>query len=312
MSGLTTIHVRARWLDRALALRDWLVANPRFRRGAAAFPLTRPIARRRARALFDLCAGFVYSQVLLAVVRLRLPEILAEGPQTAAALSPRLGLSPSATARLLAAAEALGLVARRGRDRVGLGPLGAALVGDPGIAAMVEHHAMLYADLRDPVALLRGERAATELGRYWPYADKDALAGLGEAHVAPYTGLMSASQALIAGEVLDAYRLDRHRCLLDVGGGDGTFLAAAARRTSAATPSPTMGVISAAVNGASSGGASTRLRLAARSGAESTSVPSRSRRRVREAMFQPITRSVYLFVRIALTCARTSRYPTAR
>jgi demethylspheroidene O-methyltransferase len=234
MSGLATSGARARWLDlgldRLLALRDRLVASPRFRRGAAAFPLTRPIARRRARALFDLCAGFVYSQVLLAAVRLRLPEILAEGPQTAAALSPRLGLSPDATARLLAAAEALGLVARRGRDRFGLGSLGAALVGDPGIAAMVEHHAMLYADLRDPVALLRGERVATELGRYWPYADKDSLADLGDAQVAPYTGLMSASQALVAGEVLDAYRLDRHRCLLDVGGGDGTFLTAAARR----------------------------------------------------------------------------------
>ncbi len=45
-----------------------------------------------------------------------------------------------------------------------------------------------------------------------------------------YTALMAASQPLVAGEVLDAYRLDRHRCLLDVGGGDGTFLAAAAAR----------------------------------------------------------------------------------
>ena len=47
--------------------------------GRRRFPLTRPIARRRARELFDLCAGFVYSQVLLACVRLRLFEILAEG-----------------------------------------------------------------------------------------------------------------------------------------------------------------------------------------------------------------------------------------
>ena len=37
-----------------------------------------------------------------------------------------------------------------------LGPLGAAMVGNPGVAAMVEHHALLYADLADPVALLRG------------------------------------------------------------------------------------------------------------------------------------------------------------
>ena len=218
------------WLDRGLALRDRLLASPRFRERAAAFPMTRPVARRRARALFDLCAGFVYSQVLLAFVRLRLAEILAEGPQTVPALAHRLALPLDGAARLLAAAASLGLAARRGIDRFGLGTLGAALAGNPGLAAMVEHHAMLYADLRDPVALLRGERGATELGRYWPYADAEAVPQLGGAQVAPYTALMAASQGIIAAEVLAAYRLNRHRCLLDVGGGNGAFLAAAARR----------------------------------------------------------------------------------
>ena len=54
----------ARWIDR---LRDWrnrTVARPGFQRWAAAFPLTRPTARRHAGELFDLVAGFVYSQVL--------------------------------------------------------------------------------------------------------------------------------------------------------------------------------------------------------------------------------------------------------
>ena len=57
--------------------RDRLLANPRFRALVAAFPPTRRIARRRAAALFDLCAGFVYSQVLLALVRTGLLERLA-------------------------------------------------------------------------------------------------------------------------------------------------------------------------------------------------------------------------------------------
>jgi demethylspheroidene O-methyltransferase len=35
---------------------------------------------------------------------------------------------------------------------------------------------------------------------------------------------------LVSGEILDAYDLRRHRCLLDVGGGDGSFLCAAAAR----------------------------------------------------------------------------------
>ena len=165
MSGISVPAPRgAPWLDRALALRDRvatlrdrLVANPRFRRWAAAFPLTRPIARRRTRALFDLCAGFVYSQVLAACVRLDVFNVLAEGPDTAAALSARLSLPPEETERLLSAAASLGLAARRGGGRYGLGPLGAAMVGNAAIAEMVRHHAMLYADLADPVALLRGQ-----------------------------------------------------------------------------------------------------------------------------------------------------------
>ncbi len=194
------------------------------------FPLTRPIARRRARALFDIVAGFVYSQVLFACVRLHLFEVLAAGPQTASALAARLALPEDGARRLLEAAAALRLAERHRDGRFGLGDLGAAMVGNPGIAAMVEHHAMLYADLRDPVALLRGEAGATALGAYWPYARAESPAA-GEADGAgPYTALMAASQALVADEVLDAYRIGRHRCVLDIGGGDGSFLRAVARR----------------------------------------------------------------------------------
>ena len=43
-----------------------------------------------------------------------------------------------------------------------------------------------------------------------------------------YSTLMAASQPLVAADVLEAYKLSRHRCLLDVGGGDGSFLIQAA------------------------------------------------------------------------------------
>jgi demethylspheroidene O-methyltransferase len=208
-------------------LADRLLTSPRFRNWAAAFPLTRPIARRRARALFDICAGFVYAQVLQACVRLKVFEILAEGPQTQAGLAHRMGLSAEAAERLLAAAISLKLVARRS-GKYALGSLGAAMVGNPGIAAMVEHHAVLYADLHDPVALLRGEGAKTGLSQYWAYATAAQPGGLRASDVGDYTGLMAASQPMIAEEVLNAYRLGRHRRLLDVGGGDGSFVAAAA------------------------------------------------------------------------------------
>jgi demethylspheroidene O-methyltransferase len=218
------------WLDRCFAARDRLLADARFQRWAAAFPLTRRVARRRAQALFDVCAGFVYSQVLFACVELGLFEILSNQPQSVAQISSQLSLSIQATQRLLDAAAALRLIERRGSDHFGLGVLGAALLGNPAVAMMVEHHRLLYADLDDPVALLRGARRATALARYWPYARADRPEALTPDQVGDYTALMSASQALIAGDVLDAYPLHGHRRLLDVGGGEGTFLIAAASR----------------------------------------------------------------------------------
>lgn len=218
------------WPDRWLALRDRLIASRSFQRRAASFLFTRRVARKRASDLFDLVAGFVYSQVLLACVRLDLFEILAEGPQTLPALASRLSLDADATERLIHAAVSLRLVEHRSRGRFGLGALGAPMVGNRAIAAMVEHHAVLYADLDDPVALLRAGSTDTALARYWPYAAAADPSDLSTDKVDTYSTLMAASQPLIADEILDAYPLARHRCLLDVGGGDGTFLVAAAAR----------------------------------------------------------------------------------
>ena len=224
--------MRNRWFS----FRNRLLASPLFQRRAAAFPLTRPIAQQRARALFDLVAGFVYSQVLLASVRLNLFEILADGPQTAEMLAQRISLSRDATHRLLAAGVALQLFERRAPDRYGLGVLGAPMVGNTALAAMIAHHSALYADLADPVALLRGEGKTSHLASYWPYAGSTGSTGtqpvgsLEDGQVAAYSQLMSASQPLVAHEVLDAYPMSKHRCLLDVGGGEGTFLLQVAQR----------------------------------------------------------------------------------
>jgi demethylspheroidene O-methyltransferase len=207
-----------------LALRDRLLASARFQRWAADFPLTRPVARRRARALFDLCAGFVYSQVLQAWIQLGVCEILLEGPQPLDGLADRLSLPRAAAACLMEAAAALRL-ARRARDgRFALGSLGAALLGNPGVAAMIRHHSLLYHDLHDPVALLRGQAGPTGLRRLWPYADCDRPTDLGPEQIEQYSDLMAASLPLVAADVLAAYRFDRHRSLLDLGGGDGSFL----------------------------------------------------------------------------------------
>lgn len=188
------------------------------------------MARRSAARLFDLVSGFAYTQVLLACVRLDLFERLADGARSAAELAPELGLDPARAEDLLDAAAALGLLRRRASGRYALAMLGAAVRANPGIAAMVEHNVLLYRDLEDPLALLRGEVTDTALSQYWPYAGSPSRDDLQAPGTSPYTDLMAASQTLVADEVLDAVDLAGHRRLMDVGGGNGTFIRAAAAR----------------------------------------------------------------------------------
>jgi demethylspheroidene O-methyltransferase len=213
------------WRETWFGALNRLIASPRFQNWAARSPLTRAIARRRARALFDLCAGFVYSQVLQACVRLDLFEYLRQGPRTVEAISAHTGLSSEAARRLSRAATSLRLMREWPDSRFGLDELGAALLGNPAISALIEHHGLLYDDLRDPVGLLE-RRSPTRLSGFWPYSD-DASNG---ADFKGYSALMSRTQPLVAEDILDAYPIARHNCLLDVGGGEGAFVAACAAR----------------------------------------------------------------------------------
>ncbi|MBE7219123.1 MAG: methyltransferase domain-containing protein [Caulobacteraceae bacterium] len=212
--------------DRLLAR---LTASPRFRRWAFRTPGVASVARARGRAAFDLCAGFAYSQVLLACSRLRLFEALRAGPAATGDLAVRLDLPVAATERLLRAAASLALVAAHG-DRWRLASLGASLLDAPGERAMIEHGAVAYPDLADPVALLRGEASPGALARFWTYAGGGRAPDAAQA--AAYGAPMAASQAFIAQDVLDAVDLRRARRLLDIGGGEGAFLCAAAARHS--------------------------------------------------------------------------------
>ena len=219
-----------RWSQRWCNWRDRTVGSARFQHWAAGFVFTRPVARRRARELFDIVAGFVYSQVLLASVRLRLFEMLAEGALSRSELVARLDLPAESVHRLLDAALSLRLLEVRYGGRIGLGPLGAPMVGNEALLAMVEHHATLYRDLADPVALLRTGGQGTELGRCFPYASAARPGELPAHDVAAYSALMTASQPLVAQEILNAYDFSQHQRLLDVAGGEGRFLAAAGQR----------------------------------------------------------------------------------
>lgn len=209
--------------------RNRILTSATFQRWAVRLPIASFIARHRAAKVFELVAGFVYSQVLFTCVKLKLFERLQAGPQTTEQLAPFLELSTDVTRRLLDAAVSLKLLERRPGGRYGLGVYGAPLLANPAIAHMIEHHAMLYRDLADPVALLRGDPRGSELSRYWSYSGNGPGDRSTPEQVAAYSALMASSMSLIAEDILDAYPFGRHRTHIDLAGGEGAFVQAAAR-----------------------------------------------------------------------------------
>lgn len=208
-----------------VARRNRIFASPRFQHWAARLPVIRWIARSRANGAFDLLAGFAYSQVLRAYVESGLFDALKDGPLGAGSIAARIGLPESATLTLLRAGRPLMLSEEPAPDHWMLGEQGTVFASNPGVQAMVRHHRLLYADLADPLALLRADRKEpTALSRFWTYAG--ALQGVTERgeDTAEYSQLMAASQHFVADEVLASMTFRDVDRLLDVGGGHGAFL----------------------------------------------------------------------------------------
>lgn len=203
-----------------------IIARPAFQRWASAFPLTRATAAKDGAELFDLVQGFVKSQVLFALVDLRILHRLMDGSQPPDVLAQQAGMRTDRMDRLMMAATAMKLTTRDRKGRYGLARLGAAMVGVPGLDDMIRHHSSFYRDLNDPVALLRDE-VDTELAAFWPYV-------FGAAHATDvetsnrYSDLMARSQQIVAADTLAVADLKSTRQLLDVGGGYGVFAEAAA------------------------------------------------------------------------------------
>jgi demethylspheroidene O-methyltransferase len=218
-----------RWRDRFTDFVASRIARPEFRTRASRNPLMRPVGRSSAAAVFDLCAGFVYTQTLLACVRLDVLRMVHDRPRTPGEVARLAGISTQAADMLMRAAASLQLLHARGDGTFGLGFKGAALIDNPGVCAMIEHNALLYRDLADPIEFLRRTPPNGELARFWGYAAQGDDSFLQAAETAAYSRLMTVSQEMVAEEVLGAVSFEHHRRLLDVGGGHGAFALAVAR-----------------------------------------------------------------------------------
>ncbi|MDJ0614972.1 MAG: methyltransferase [Rhizobiaceae bacterium] len=223
------------WLD----IRDKCLTSPAFHKFALDFPFTRPIVRKRQSELFDFVSGFVYSQILFACVKLGVLHYdrVKSGGATLAELCEFTGLGPDETYRLARGAASMRILQER-RGRFRLGDLGAALSQNKGACAMILHHAALYQDMADPVAMLAEGRKATNLSTYWDYALSNDPKAASELEVAAYSDLMSASQQDVSEEIIASFDFGQFDKMLDIGGGQGTF----ATRVSEAFPELEIGV----------------------------------------------------------------------
>ncbi len=201
-----------------LRFRNRLLADPKFLSFAQRFPFTRPVARAKSRELFNLLAGFSYSQVLYACVSLRVLDHVGQHGISPSQLAIKIGLSENKTDLLIRAAVALDILGWD-KDQVALGAQGAALLGQPWIMRFIEHHKYFYRDLEDPVGLLQGQSVPGGLRSYWTYDDT-------ESDKIAYSALMAASQQAVSQQILAAYNFKSHKSLLDIGGGSGALLRA--------------------------------------------------------------------------------------
>ena len=205
-----------------------IASSPAFQRWASGVPVLRRFVRAEGEAIFDVVAGFLHSQVLHALVELDVLGLLAKGPRPVPELARLTGVPERRMEILVRAGVALGLLKFHRKTNLALTNRGAALLGVPGLLPMIAHHSVLYRDMADPSAFFRCE-TEPELAGFWPYVfgpgatiDPDAARR--------YSDLMADSQGLVAEETLRAVSLKGVRRLLDVGGGSGAFLAAAAKK----------------------------------------------------------------------------------
>ncbi|MEY3573058.1 MAG: hypothetical protein RJA77_973 [Pseudomonadota bacterium] len=220
-------------------IRDFVLAKPSRQRWFMRIPLVGRYVRQQSREVFDLLAGFTYSQTLLATVELGWLERMRGGRRlTTHALASSDGLSPDAALRLANAAAALDLLRLVNASGIPdlqseweLGGRGAVIAASPAMLALVRHHKSVYRDLADPIAVLRGESGDPELRKTWAYVNhRGAGQVLAEDDVAPYSALMASSQPLVSEQVLQAFDFSAHRQMLDLGGGMAAFACAVARQ----------------------------------------------------------------------------------
>ena len=173
------------------------------------------------------------TQVIHVAVKLRLPDLLADGPRPASELAATTGSHPRALHRLLRAMAALGLCRQTAADLFELTPAGALLGADAegGVRG---------------VALHWGERLwgalsqldqSVQTGRPWRHSGADGFEQMASdpGQMAMFHQSMTDQTGPVARAILEVCDFARFGTVMDVGGSYGALMAAVLRATPALT-----------------------------------------------------------------------------
>ncbi|HEY5411674.1 MAG TPA: methyltransferase [Caulobacteraceae bacterium] len=180
-------------------------------------------AEDRARVLGLITSAWPV-QVIHVAVRLGLPDRLADGPGSSAALAEATGSHPRTLRRLLRAMAALGLCRQTGEDHFELTPAGGLL--RTGAEGSVRGVALHYGE-RIWGALSQLDQSV-KTGRPWRISGASGFEHMASdpGQMAMFHQSMADRTGPAAQSLLEAYDFSRFRILMDVGGSFGALLAA--------------------------------------------------------------------------------------
>lgn len=162
--------------------------------------------------------------VITVLARLRIPDLLVDGPKSSAEIARAAECHPATTFRLLRAAASMGLVEQVGRDSFAITPMGECLRSDlhslHGFATAIGEpmHHRPFEKLLDAIKC-GGPVAGDVMGKpMFEYVDEHPEAG------AALVEHMEELAILMMPQLLDRYDVTGFRSIVDVGGGMGFIL----------------------------------------------------------------------------------------
>jgi hypothetical protein len=178
----------------------------------------------------QLAFGEMVAKVVYAAAELHLPDLLAEGPRTSAELADRTGTHQPSLRRLLRALAGTGLVAEIAPGRFELTELGVPLRADApnSIRSLVTMRCgpEVWRSWGELVPSLQSGEPAWDIAHGTTWVD---FYGRNPERSTNFNRSMAENTRAAAPGILAVAGLDRFSSIMDVGGGDGTLIAAALR-----------------------------------------------------------------------------------